>query len=286
MRSLEGRVAIVTGAGSVGPGWGNGKATAVLLAREGSFCVPDRRRRGGGGGDGGDHRRRGRDFGRASVRHAGRRRGGARGAGVHVAVRARSISWSTMSAALILGTPADMPEEVWDRQIDYNLKTAFLGCKYVLPVMEARGRGAIVNVSSVAGLRILAGRSHVAYTASKAGVIAFSKSVAIAYAKQGIRCNTVVPGLMHTPLVEHRLTRQLGANDAAALDRAPQCAGADGAHGRRLGRGACGPVPGLGRGQIRDRDRDRGGWRADCGQPELACGKALSRWRERDNDPT
>jgi NAD(P)-dependent dehydrogenase (short-subunit alcohol dehydrogenase family) len=83
--------------------------------------------------------------------------------------------------------------------------------------MAAQGAGAIVNVSSVAGMRILAGRSHVAYTASKAGVIGLSKSVAIAYAKQGIRCNTVVPGLMHTPLVEHRLVGQLGANDAAAL---------------------------------------------------------------------
>ena len=115
------------------------------------------------------------------------------------------------------GGPVDMPEEVWDRQIDFNLKTQFLGCKYVLPVMEAQGGGAIVNISSVAALRMSAGRPHVAYSASKAGVIAFSKSVALAYAKKGIRCNTVVPGLMHTPLVEHRLVRQLGANDAEAL---------------------------------------------------------------------
>ena len=115
------------------------------------------------------------------------------------------------------GSAVDMPEEVWDRQIDFNLKTAFLGCKYVLPHMLAQRSGAIVNLSSVAGLRILAGRSHVAYTASKAGIVAFSKSVAITHAKDGIRCNTVIPGLMHTPLVEARLVGQLGANDAAAL---------------------------------------------------------------------
>ena len=58
---------------------------------------------------------------------------------------------------------------------------------------------------------------HSAYTASKAGIIALSKSVAIAHAKDGVRCNTVVPGLMHTPLVEARLTKQLGVNDAQAL---------------------------------------------------------------------
>ena len=60
-------------------------------------------------------------------------------------------------------------------------------------------------------------RPHIAYSASKYGIIALTKSVAMEHAKAGIRCNTVIPGLMHTPLVEHRLVRQLGANDAAAL---------------------------------------------------------------------
>jgi len=216
MPTLAGKVAIVTGAGSVGPGWGNGKATAVLLAREGASVlaidiVPQA----------------------AAETHAIIEAEGGRAA-PHVC---DMLDAAAVEAAMqdclgrfgrldILvnnvggshpGDPVDMPEEVWDRQIDYNLKTAFLGCKYALPIMAAQGSGAIVNVSSVAGLRILAGRTHVAYTASKAGIIAFSKSVAIAYAKRGIRCNTVVPGLMHTPLVEYRLVGQLGANDAAAL---------------------------------------------------------------------
>ncbi|MEP7084019.1 MAG: SDR family oxidoreductase, partial [Betaproteobacteria bacterium] len=79
------------------------------------------------------------------------------------------------------------------------------------------GKGAIVNLSSVAALREHVGRTHVAYAASKAGIIQFTRSTAIKYAAKGIRCNTVVPGLMHTPLVEHRLARQIAGNDLAAL---------------------------------------------------------------------
>jgi NAD(P)-dependent dehydrogenase (short-subunit alcohol dehydrogenase family) len=83
--------------------------------------------------------------------------------------------------------------------------------------METQGQGDIVNLSSVAGLRNSSDRTHVAYSASKAAVIQFSRSTAGAYAKKGIRCNTVVPGLMHTPLVEYRLARQVSGNDAEAL---------------------------------------------------------------------
>ena len=216
MASLSNKVAIVTGAGSVGPGWGNGKATAVLLAREGAsvFLL---------------------DIVEAAVRETAeiiRSEGGVCETAVIDMLVAAEVE-GVVQACLdrfgrldILvnnvggshpGSAVDMTEEVWDRQIDFNLKTAFLGCKYALPPMLAQRSGAIVNLSSVAGKRILAGRSHVAYTASKAGIIALSKSVALAHAKEGIRCNTVVPGLMHTPLVETRLLKQLGANDAAAL---------------------------------------------------------------------
>src|SRR6202044_3163349 len=78
------------------------------------------------------------------------------------------------------GDPVSMSEEVWDSQIDLNLKTVFLGCKYVLPVMEAQGKGAIVNLSSVAGLRNdgHGGRGHVGYSASQAAVIQFTRSPA------------------------------------------------------------------------------------------------------------
>jgi NAD(P)-dependent dehydrogenase (short-subunit alcohol dehydrogenase family) len=117
------------------------------------------------------------------------------------------------------GDPVSMSEEVWDRQIDFNLKTAFLGCKHAIPLMLDTGGGAIVNIASVAGMRndFMSGRSHVGYSASKAGVIQLSRSVAGTYAKKGIRVNTVVPGLMHTPLVETRLARTVAGNDVNAL---------------------------------------------------------------------
>lgn len=117
------------------------------------------------------------------------------------------------------GDPVAMAEEVWDLQIDFNLKTAFLGCKYAIPVMLEGGGGAIVNISSIAGLRndFSSGRSHVAYSASKAGIIQLSRSVAGTYARKAIRVNTVVPGLMHTPLVETRLARTIAGNDVQAL---------------------------------------------------------------------
>jgi len=216
MFSLAGKVAIVTGAGSVGPGWGNGKATAVVLARQGArvFAI---------------------DVNEAAAEETRQYIEGE--GGICVTNRCDMLVAEEVEAAVAAclqrfgridilvnnvggshpGGPVDMPEEVWDRQIDFNLKTPYLGCKYVIPVMEAQGGGAIVNVSSIAGLRMSGARVHSAYSASKAGVIGFSKSVALAYARKGIRCNTVVPGLMHTPLVEHRLVRQLGANDAEAL---------------------------------------------------------------------
>ena len=121
------------------------------------------------------------------------------------------------------GDPVSMTEELWQQQMDLNLKTAFLGCKHVLPVMErqfvSEGRGgAIVNISSIGAMTFqVGGRVSAAYAASKAGLEAFGRSTAIAYVKKGIRVNTVVPGVMHTPLVEHRLVRQLGAADAQTL---------------------------------------------------------------------
>jgi NAD(P)-dependent dehydrogenase (short-subunit alcohol dehydrogenase family) len=121
------------------------------------------------------------------------------------------------------GDPVTMSEAAWDAQMELNLKTMFLGCKHVLPVMErqfdADGKGgSIVNISSIGYMsHQVGGRVHVAYAASKAGVVSFSRATAIAYVKKGIRVNVVVPGMMHTPLVENRLTRQLGVNDAKEL---------------------------------------------------------------------
>jgi NAD(P)-dependent dehydrogenase (short-subunit alcohol dehydrogenase family) len=109
-----------------------------------------------------------------------------------------------------------MSEEVWDAQIDVNLKSVFLGCKHVLPLMEAQGSGAIINVASTSGLR-WTGAAQVAYAATKAGVIQLSKVVAVQYAAKGIRVNTVIPGQLHTPMVETRLAKQRAGGDVQAL---------------------------------------------------------------------
>jgi hypothetical protein len=114
-----------------------------------------------------------------------------------------------------------MTEEVWDAQVDLNLKSVFLGCKHVLPVMERQGGGAIVNIASTSGMR-WTGAAQVAYAATKAGVIQLSRVVAVQYAAKGIRVNTVVPGQLHTPMVEVRLAKQRAGGDVEALLRQRQ----------------------------------------------------------------
>jgi NAD(P)-dependent dehydrogenase (short-subunit alcohol dehydrogenase family) len=219
MLRLDGKVAFVAGAGSVGEagGMGNGKATAVLMARQGARVfgtdvnlAAAEETRGLIEAEGGT----------CAVRHADMTAAEEVRAAVEdcVARFGRIDLLVNNVGGSAPGDAVTMPEEVWDAQMDLNLKTAFLGCKYAIPVMERQGGGAIVNLSSVACLsHQVEGRTNAAYAAAKAGILAFTRSTAIAFVKKGIRCNAVVPGTMHTPLVEHRLARQLGANDAAAL---------------------------------------------------------------------
>ena len=114
------------------------------------------------------------------------------------------------------GGPAEMSEDVWDAQVDYNLKSVFLTLKHVLPVMEQQKSGAVVNIASTSGLR-WTGSAQVGYAATKAGVIQLSRVVAVQYADKGIRVNTVVPGQLHTPMVEARLAGQRAGGDVEAL---------------------------------------------------------------------
>jgi NAD(P)-dependent dehydrogenase (short-subunit alcohol dehydrogenase family) len=216
MLNLAGKVALVTGAGSVGPGWGNGKATATLLARRGAAIfgvdiVVDAAAETQRiiAGEGGTCIVQGCDMTRsadvaAAVEACVERLG-------RIDILVNNVGGS------VPGGPVELSEAAWDGQIDLNLKSAFLGCKYVLPVMESQGSGAIVNLSSVAGIREHIGRPMAGYSATKAAIIELSRSVAIRYAKSGIRCNSVIPGLMHTPLVEQRLASQLAGGDAEAL---------------------------------------------------------------------
>jgi NAD(P)-dependent dehydrogenase (short-subunit alcohol dehydrogenase family) len=215
---LTGKVAFVAGAGSIGPGWGNGKTMAVLFARQGAEVF-------------------GTDVNVDAASVTGeliKKEGGAfavRRADMSVAAEVKSAVDACVErfgrvdiminnvGGSAPGDPASMSEEVWDAQIDLNLKTAFLGCKYVLPLMEKQGSGVILNIASIAGLRhhIAGGRTYVAYSAAKSGMIALSKATAMAYVKKGIRSNTLVVGTMHTPLVEARVVHQIGGGDLKAL---------------------------------------------------------------------
>jgi NAD(P)-dependent dehydrogenase (short-subunit alcohol dehydrogenase family) len=114
------------------------------------------------------------------------------------------------------GGPVELSEEAWDAQVDMNLTSVFLTCKHVLPVMEKQKSGSIINVASTSGIRFT-GAFQVGYAATKAGVIQLSRVVAVQYAAKGVRVNTVVPGQLHTPMVEARLARQRAGGDVKAL---------------------------------------------------------------------
>jgi NAD(P)-dependent dehydrogenase (short-subunit alcohol dehydrogenase family) len=212
---LQGKIAFVTGAGSVGAGWGNGRAIAVRFAEEGAgiFAVD-------------------RDADRmAETVRLVQEAGGA------IETATCDVTQSTPIAAVVeacirrfgridilvnnvggsaAGGPVEMSEEVWDAQIDHNLKSVFLTCKHVLPLMEKQGYGTIVNISSTSGLR-WTGSAQVAYASTKAGVIQFSRVTAVQYAKKGVRINTVVPGQLYTPMVDVRLAKQRTGGDVTAL---------------------------------------------------------------------
>ena len=212
---LQNRIAIVTGAGSVGPGWGNGRATCVRFAEEGAkiFAI-DR-----------DPDKTAETVERVTA------------VGGEIVTYQCDVTSNESVAAMVKacvdrfgridvlvnnvggsahGGPVDMPEEVWDAQVDYNLKSVFLTCKHVLPIMERQKSGAIVNVASTSGIRFT-GAFQVGYAATKAGVIQLSRVVAVQYAAKGIRVNTVVPGQLHTPMVEARLARQRAGGDVKTL---------------------------------------------------------------------
>jgi NAD(P)-dependent dehydrogenase (short-subunit alcohol dehydrogenase family) len=114
------------------------------------------------------------------------------------------------------GGPEELDEAGWDAQLDLNLKSAYLTCRHVLPVMRAQRRGAIVNTASTSGIR-WTGSPQVAYAAAKAGVIQLTRVIAVQHAADGIRANCVVPGQLHTPMVEARLARQRSGGDVEAL---------------------------------------------------------------------
>ncbi|KAI4133530.1 MAG: hypothetical protein LQ347_002152 [Umbilicaria vellea] len=213
LHDLTGKVALVTGIGCIGEGWGNGTTIATLFARQGASVF-------------------GCDISLDAAERAASQ------------IRAESPSHeilviygdATSSASCkevvdacmakygridILvnnvgrsepGGPAEMSQEVWDKQMDVNLKSVYLYCHLVLPIMEKQERGGnVVNISSIAGLRYI-GKPQVAYSATKAAIIQFTKVTAVIYAPKKVRLNTVVPGLINTPLVKMLADKYAGGD--------------------------------------------------------------------------
>jgi NAD(P)-dependent dehydrogenase (short-subunit alcohol dehydrogenase family) len=197
--ALAGRVALVFGAGASGPGFGNGKASAVAYARAGAkvACV--------------DHQiERAQETANAILQEGGDALAltadVAASDAVARAIHATADQWGRLDVVhnnvgiSLFGGPVDLAEADWDRSMDVNVKSVFLACKHALPIMERQGRGVITNISSILSMRV-SWYDQIAYYASKAAVDHFTRAVAVKYARKGIRCNAILPGLMNTPLL-------------------------------------------------------------------------------------
>lgn len=197
---LRDKVALVVGAGSSGPGWGNGKAAAVLFAREGARVVC------------GDIDR----DAAAETAELIRAEGGEAlvvqvDATQHEQVRAMvEAAVEAYGGIDVLdnnlgvaegGGVVELPEADWDRVLRINLTSFFLTMKHVIPVMVAGGGGSIINISSIASIR-WTGVPYASYYASKGAINQLTKATAMEYAHRGVRVNAVLPGLMKTPMVE------------------------------------------------------------------------------------
>lgn len=214
-KRLDGKVAVIIGAGCVGPGWGNGRATAFRFVEEGASVLAV-------------------DNSEEALLETIERVAPLDGImETYIGDATKSQSVSSMIARCMSrfgrldilvnnvggskkGGPVDLSEEDWDSQIDQNLKSVFLGCKYAIPELEKDGGGAIVNIASTSGTR-WTGSAQVAYAATKAGVIQLSKVVAMEYASKKIRVNAIAPGQLHTPMVEARLAGQRTGGDVDTL---------------------------------------------------------------------
>src|SRR5882762_8165835 len=220
MERLKGKTAMVVGAGSIGPGWGNGKATAVTFARQGAkvFCV-DRNAA-------------------AAEETVGIIKGEGGTAAAFTADVSRESEVEAMMAACLktygridvldnnvgiaeMGSVVEVSEAEWDRVFAVNLKSAFFTMKHVIPVMVKQGGGSIINISSIASIRHT-GVSYVTYAATKAAMNQMTRTTAVEFAPQHVRVNAVLPGLMKTPMVEHSagLASSYGAGNVEAMWRA------------------------------------------------------------------
>lgn len=214
---LKGKTAIVFGAGSSGPGWGNGKAAAVLYAREGAAvaCV---------------------DLSEAAARETADIIESEGGRAIAIAADVTALAsveasvaetTATFGAISVLhnnvgvthmGGPVELDEARFAQAVDLNLGSVYRTAKAVIPQMLEAGGGAIVNISSLAAMR-WTGYPYFAYYATKAAVNQATVAIAIQYAAQGIRANCVVPGLIDTPLIYKQISSQYASPEEMVAAR-------------------------------------------------------------------
>ncbi|MGO4675236.1 SDR family NAD(P)-dependent oxidoreductase [Bosea sp. 2YAB26] len=214
---LKGKTAIVFGAGSSGPGWGNGKAAAVAYAREGArvTCI--------------DLVQAAADETAALISEEG---------GEALAIAADVTEQGSVDDAVAttmarfggiqilhnnvgvthMGGPVELSEEKFRAALDLNLGSVYRTAKAVIPAMLASGGGAIVNISSLAAIR-WTGYPYFAYYATKAAVNQATMALAMQYARQNIRANCIMPGLIDTPLIYKQISGQYASVDEMVAAR-------------------------------------------------------------------
>jgi NAD(P)-dependent dehydrogenase (short-subunit alcohol dehydrogenase family) len=207
---LAGKVAVVTGAGCIGTGWGNGRATATLFAREGAVVhLIDRDADALGRtidiitAEGGHCTSYVADVSQPeAVRHA-----------IEDCVAHHSridILHNNVGVAIPGGALAiDIGE--WRRALEVNLTSALLTSRHAALYMPEKSGGSIINVSSISGVRVLVDLSYISYPVSKAALNHMTKVMAVELGPRNIRCNTIVPGFLHTPMVEHSVLASTNA---------------------------------------------------------------------------
>ncbi|CAN7654930.1 SDR family NAD(P)-dependent oxidoreductase [Bosea sp. LjRoot237] len=201
---LKDKVAIVFGAGSIGDGWGNGKAAAAAYARAGAKVVAV------------DLNAAAAEATRDIILSEGHDAIAVAADTTRFEDVQRSVETALSAYGRIdilhnnvgitsQGGPVETGEDVWDRVMTVNVKSMFLACKAVLPTMEAQHSGAIVNIGALGGVR-WTGYAYCAYAASKGAVNSFTQSIALQYAGKGIRANCILPGVMDTPHIYKQIS--------------------------------------------------------------------------------